>query len=136
VPPNEGYGRFMNIYVGNLPYSVRDADLRTAFERFGTVEEAEVIIDRRSNRSRGYGFVRMPVEAEARAAIEALDGTDFKGRQIRVDESRPREADARRHGGERPARAAARRPAATPARTSTQGSGLGGFLRRLFGRRS
>ena len=62
-----------NIYVGNLPYSVRDDELRKTFEAYGTVKTAEVIIDRRRNRSRGYGFVVMPDDNEAQAAIELFE---------------------------------------------------------------
>lgn len=74
----------MNIYVGNLPYKVRDEELRDAFEEFGEVSSAEVIMDRRSNRSKGYGFVRMDAESEAQEAIEALHRSDFFGRELRV----------------------------------------------------
>ena len=74
----------MNIYVGNLPYKVRDEELRDAFEEFGEVYSAEVIVDRRSNRSKGYGFVRMDTESEAHEAIDALHRSDFYGRELRV----------------------------------------------------
>ena len=74
----------MNIYVGNLPYKVRDEELRDAFEEFGEVYSAEVIVDRRSNRSKGYGFVRMDTESEAQDAIDALHRSDFHGRELRV----------------------------------------------------
>ena len=74
----------MNIYVGNLPYKVRDEELRDAFEEFGEVYSAEVIVDRRSNRSKGYGFVRMDTESEANEAIDALHRSDFYGRELRV----------------------------------------------------
>ena len=74
----------MNIYVGNLPYKIRDEQLRDAFEEFGEVLSAEVIVDRRSNRSKGYGFVRMNTENEAMEAIGALHQSDFYGRELRV----------------------------------------------------
>ena len=74
----------MNIYVGNLPYKVRNEELRDAFEEFGEVYSAEVIVDRRSNRSKGYGFVRMDTESEAHEAIDALHRSDFYGRELRV----------------------------------------------------
>ena len=74
----------MNIYVGNLPYKIRDEQLRDAFEEFGEVYSAEVIVDRRSNRSKGYGFVRMDTESEAQEAIDALHRSDFYGRELRV----------------------------------------------------
>ncbi|MCC7412587.1 MAG: RNA-binding protein [Gammaproteobacteria bacterium] len=130
----------MNIYVGNLPYSVREAELRTAFEKFGTVQEAEVIIDRRSNRSRGYGFIRMDDPGEARAAIKALDGSEFKGRQLRVDESRPKAGGSER-GGDRGDSRGDQRPARSTASTATTArrpqhapGGVFGFFKRLFGR--
>ncbi|MFT4564360.1 MAG: RNA recognition motif-containing protein, partial [Gammaproteobacteria bacterium] len=81
----------MNIYVGNLPYNVQDAELRAAFEPYGAVNSVEVIFDRRTQRSRGYGFVEMENENEAVEAIEALNGSDFQGRELRVDESKPKE---------------------------------------------
>ena len=74
----------MNIYVGNLPYKIRNEQLRDAFEEFGEVVSAEVIVDRRSNRSKGYGFVRMDTESDAMAAIESLHRSDFYGRELRV----------------------------------------------------
>ena len=79
----------MNLFVGNLPFSTSDDDLRQAFEAYGTVDSARVILDRDTGRSRGFGFVEMPDEA-ANAAIEALDGSDLGGRQIKVNEARPR----------------------------------------------
>ncbi|NNL99817.1 MAG: RNA-binding protein, partial [Gammaproteobacteria bacterium] len=75
----------MNLYVGNLPYTVVDEDLQELFAPFGSVASAEVIIDRRSHRSRGYGFVEMENEAEGRKAIESLNDSEFQGRQLRVD---------------------------------------------------
>ena len=79
-----------NIYVGNLPYSTNDAQLRQLFEQFGQVGSAKVIIDRAADRSRGFGFVEMPDHAEARAAMEALDGTDLEGRTLHVNEAKPK----------------------------------------------
>ena len=80
----------MNIYVGNLPFSTTAADLEEAFGQFGGVESAAVISDRETGRSRGFGFVEMGNDDEARRAIEELDGTDFGGRDLRVNEARPR----------------------------------------------
>ena len=82
----------MNIYVGNLPYSVNEDDLRTAFEAFGAVSSAAVIMDKFSGQSKGFGFVEMPDKGEAENAINALNGSDLKGRSLRVNEARPREA--------------------------------------------
>ena len=80
----------MNIYVGNLAYSTTDSSLEEAFGAHGTVESAKVIIDRDSGRSRGFGFVEMPNDEEAKAAIEALNGSDMDGRALNVNEARPR----------------------------------------------
>ena len=86
----------INIYVGNLSYETTDDDLRAAFEAHGQVSSAKVIMDRATGRSRGFGFVEMPNDAEARAAIEDLNGSDFGGRTLRVNEARPREERPRR----------------------------------------
>ncbi len=122
----------MNIYVGNLPYSVRDEELRAAFEAYGDVAAAEAIFDKRTRRSRGYGFVEMLDDEAATRAIAALNGQELHGRELRVDASQPRtEKPAGRppqERGSRPARASA--PAAE---TAQQASGIKGFLKRLFG---
>jgi len=81
----------MDIYVGNLPYSATDTELRGLFEQHGNVTSARVIIDRYTGQSRGFGFVEMPDRNEAMNAIQATDGNDFMGRRLRVNESRPRE---------------------------------------------
>ncbi len=80
----------MNIYVGNLAYSTTDSSLEEAFGAHGTVERAKVVIDRDSGRSRGFGFVEMSNDEEAKAAIEALNGSDMDGRALNVNEARPR----------------------------------------------
>jgi RNA recognition motif-containing protein len=80
----------MNIYVGNLSYEVSEDDLRQAFEAHGEVTSANVISDKFTGRSRGFGFVEMPKEDEAKAAIEAMNGFDLKGRTLNVNEARPR----------------------------------------------
>ena len=79
-----------NIYVGNLPYSITDAKLEEAFTPFGTVERAKVIVDRVSDRSRGFGFVEMANSEEAKAAIEGLNGSELDGRTLVVNEARPK----------------------------------------------
>ncbi len=84
------------LYVGNLSYDTTDSDLRNLFEEFGTVESAQVIMDRESGRSKGFGFVEMPNSDEAQAAIEALNDSDAGGRSLRVNEARPREDRPRR----------------------------------------
>ena len=81
----------MNIYIGNLPYNVSEEDLRNAFSQFGQVQSANIITDKFSGRSKGFGFVDMPNDGEAREAIEAMNDKDFKGRTIKVNEARPRE---------------------------------------------
>ena len=81
----------MNIYVGNLTYEVTDEDLEAAFSEFGEITSASVISDRFSGRSRGFGFVEMPKEEEAQAAIAAMNGKDLKGRALTVNEAKPRE---------------------------------------------
>lgn len=81
----------MNIYIGNLPYNITDGDLREKFSEFGQVHSANIISDKFSGRSKGFGFVDMPNEAEAREAIDAMNDKDFKGRTIKVNEARPRE---------------------------------------------
>ena len=85
----------MNIFIGNLSYNVTDGDLRKAFETFGQVASTTVIMDEQSGRSKGFGFVEMPVKAEAHSAIAALNGKAFKGRTITVNEARPRADDRR-----------------------------------------
>lgn len=80
----------MNIYVGNLSYDVDDAALRTAFEAFGSVSSAKVIMDRDTGRSRGFGFVEMASSEEGKAAIQGLNGQDLLGRALNVNEARPR----------------------------------------------
>lgn len=81
----------MNIYVGNLSYDTASEDLREAFAKHGRVDEARVAEDKHTGRSRGFGFVEMPNNAEAQAAIAALNGTSLQGRTINVNEARPRE---------------------------------------------
>ena len=82
----------MNIYVGNLSFSVTEDELRSAFEAFGAVEKAAVISDKMSGQSRGFGFVEMPNKEEALKAIEGLNGKDLKGRNMKVNEAQPRPA--------------------------------------------
>ena len=80
----------MDIYVGNLPWSCNDDDLRDMFQGFGEVEGARVILDRETGRSRGFGFVQMPNNEEANQAIQSLNGQDYNGRPLRVNESQPK----------------------------------------------
>ena len=81
----------MNIYVGNLPYSTTPDDLREVFAAFGEVAAARIVNDRETGRAKGFGFVEMPNNEEAKKAIEALNGNDIGGRKAVVNEARPRE---------------------------------------------
>jgi len=81
----------MNIYVGNLSFKTTDAELREAFEAFGAVDSASIIVDRQTGRSRGFGFVEMPDSDEAQRAVEGLNGAQLGGRQLTVNEARPRQ---------------------------------------------
>jgi RNA recognition motif-containing protein len=85
----------MNIYVGNLPFNATAQDLENLFGEYGTVESAAIINDRETGRSRGFGFVEMPNEEGAKA-ISELDGHDYNGRALKVNEARPREERPRR----------------------------------------
>ena len=87
------------LYVGNLSYEVDNASLTELFKPFGAVESAEVIIDRDSGRSKGFGFVEMGSEAEAQAAIASLNGKDNNGRALTVNEARPKEPRTGGGGG-------------------------------------
>ncbi len=87
------------LYVGNLPYSFRDNDLQQAFAAHGNVTSAKVMMERDTGRSKGFGFVEMGSDAEAQAAIEALNGQQIGGRGLVVNEARPMEPRAPRSGG-------------------------------------
>ena len=87
------------LYVGNLPYSVRDGDLEQAFGQFGSVTSAKVMMERDTGRSKGFGFVEMGSDAEAQAAINGMNGQSLGGRSVVVNEARPMEARPPRSGG-------------------------------------
>ena len=87
------------LYVGNLPYSFRDEDLQQAFAAHGTVSSAKVMMERDTGRSKGFGFVEMGSDAEAQAAINGLNGQQYGGRGLVVNEARPMEPRAPRSGG-------------------------------------
>jgi RNA recognition motif-containing protein len=89
----------MNIYVGNLSYTITEDDLRQAFGAFGQVASASIIKDKFSGQSKGFGFVEMPSDEEAKAAITAMNGKEMKGRNLSVNEARPRTDDRRQGGG-------------------------------------
>src|SRR5437868_4298238 len=87
------------LYVGNLPYSVRDSDLEQAFNQFGAVTSAKVMMERDTGRSKGFGFVEMGSDAEAQAAITGMNGQPLGGRSVVVNEARPMESRPPRSGG-------------------------------------
>lgn len=89
----------MNIYAGNLPWGLSEEDIREAFEAFGEVASVKIIKDKFTGRSRGFGFVEMPNQEEGEAAISALNGKDLKGREIVVNQARPRRDDQGGGGG-------------------------------------
>jgi cold-inducible RNA-binding protein len=87
----------MNIYVGNLPYSATEDEIRALFEPYGQVTRANIVMDRETGRPRGFGFVEMANDPEGTAAIEALNGTQMGGRSLTVNEARPREGGGGRY---------------------------------------
>ena len=87
------------LYVGNLPYTATDSDLQRMFEAHGAVQSAQVVMDRDTGRSKGFGFVEMETGEAAQAAISALNGQDFDGRSLTVNEARPREERSGGGGG-------------------------------------
>jgi RNA recognition motif-containing protein len=93
---DEGY---MKLYVGNLPYSASEDDLKQAFEPHGQVESTAIIMDRNTGQSKGFGFVEMSSKEEAESAIEALNGQEFQGRKMIVNEARPKQDRGGSGGG-------------------------------------
>ncbi len=89
----------MDIYVGNLPYETDDSVVKTAFEEYGTVDSVKIVIDRETNRSKGFGFVSMSDDESARKAINELNGAELNGREIKVNEARPKSDNPRGPGG-------------------------------------
>jgi len=89
----------MNIYVGNLSFDATENDLREAFEKFGSVDSINIIKDNYSGRSKGFGFIEMPNNAEAQSAIDALNEKDLKGRALKVNKARPRTENRVGRGG-------------------------------------
>ena len=86
----------MNLYVGNLSYEMSEENLRSEFAEYGEVQSAKIITDRDTGRSRGFGFVEMNSDGEGKKAMEELNGKDFEGRELIVNEARPREERSRR----------------------------------------
>jgi RNA recognition motif-containing protein len=93
-----GLKKMTNIYVGNLSYRMTDDELRNSFSPFGEVTSARIIMDRDTGRSKGFGFVEMPDDAQAQEAITKLDGNEVEGRSLKVNVARPREERPRRTG--------------------------------------
>ena len=89
----------MNIYVSNIPYQTTEEEMRNAFAAFGTVSSARIIKDKMTGRSRGFGFVEMDSDDEARAALEGMNGAELSGRKINAREARPREEGQGGGGG-------------------------------------
>ena len=89
----------MNIYVGNLSYEATDGSIREAFESCGQVTSARVIKDKYNGQSRGFGFVEMPVQSQAQTAIKSLNGKELLGKEMSVNEARPRTGQGRNGGG-------------------------------------
>lgn len=94
----------MNIYVGNISWDLTDEELKATFEAHGQVSSAKIITDKFTGRSRGFGFVEMPEKAEAEAAISGLNGKELKGREIVVNEARPRQEGSKSGGRRRSGR--------------------------------
>jgi RNA recognition motif-containing protein len=90
---------FMSIYVGNLSYDVAEEDVNSIFSEYGTVRRVQLPTDRETGRPRGFGFVEMSSDAEEEAAIEALDGAEWMGRDLKVNKAKPREERPRSGGG-------------------------------------
>ena len=109
----------MNLYVSNLSYQLTDAELKEAFEAHGLVSNARIILDRETGRSRGFAFVEMPNDAEAKAAIDAMNNADLTGRPLKVVEARPRE--------DRPYQGKPQSKSGGPAGGGGGGGGGGGF---------
>jgi len=103
----------MNIYIGNLADEVNEQDLRDVFEAFGQVESVNILKDRFSGKSKGFGFLKMPLKDEAQVAIKEANGTDLKGTAIKVDEAHPRPIGGARRSGR-------------PRRVGSTGDGRGG----------
>ncbi|MBS1550051.1 MAG: RNA-binding protein [Bacteroidetes bacterium] len=88
----------MNIFISNLNYTTVESELQALFENYGTVDSAKIITDKETGRSRGFGFIEMPNDDEARAAIEGLNQTDYKQRTMNISEAKPREEKPRSFG--------------------------------------
>ena len=88
-----------NLYVGNLPHSTTEAELRTVFEAHGEVEKVSIVTDRETGRARGFGFVEMPNQEEGAKAMDSLNGSEIEGKQLMVNEARPKQPNNNFKGG-------------------------------------
>lgn len=130
----------MNIYVGNLPYKTENDSLREVFEQYGDVDTVDIIVDRRSGRSRGYGFVTMPDDAQGQQAVDALNGYELDGRNIRVDVSKPnqdgekggRRPRSNNDGNQRNASNNQHSHKQSPGNDQQKTGGIMGFIKKLF----
>lgn len=112
------------LYVGNLPYNTDDTTLRAAFAQDGrAVTAVNIVLDRETRRPRGFAFVEMATEADAKAAIQAMDGAEFGGRTLRVNEAEDRRPQGARSNGPRPMREGGARPAGAPRAETVAPSG-------------
>lgn len=119
----------MNIYVGNLSYQATEDEVRQAFEEFGQVDSVTIIKDKISGQSKGFGFVEMASDAEARAAISELDGKELKGRALKVNEARPRTEGGMGGGRRGPGGGGRRGPGGGGGRGGGRAGGRGGGRR-------
>jgi len=92
----------MNIYVGNLHYEINEEELKTIFMEYGEVESAKIIMDKYSGKSKGFGFIEMPNQEEGKKAIEALSGSEFKGRNLKVNLAREKSSSNDSNFNKRP----------------------------------
>jgi RNA recognition motif-containing protein len=113
----------MNIFVGNLTEEVSENDLREVFEKFGQVESVNILKDRFSGKSKGFGFLKMPSKDEAQTAIKETNGSDLKGAALRVDEAHPRPVGGARRGGGRRGGTGGRRGGSGGSRKGGRGDG-------------
>jgi len=124
----------MNIYVGNLPFDTDESSVRSVFGEYGEVADVKIIVDHETGRSRGFAFVTMNDDTEANAAIEGLNGADFGGRPLKINEARPREERPRQGFGGGGSRGGGgfKRGGDRPRRSFNEGGGGGGRDRRDF----
>jgi cold-inducible RNA-binding protein len=121
-----------NLFVGNMSFQTTESELTELFKPFGQITRVRVVMDRETGRARGFAFVEMPNDEEAGRAIAALDGAAVGGRNIKVNEARPKEAGGPRPGGNRPYGSGGGRPGGGSGRPSGGGGGRGGRDKERF----